>query len=69
MSDKISRRGVIKSPLFAGGALGLGFSDITKLRANNRFDTIIRNGLIYNGELRAPVKGDIAIKNGRISAL
>ena len=69
MSDKISRRGFIKSSLFAGAALGLGFSDITKLRANNRFDTIIRNGLIYNGELRAPVKGDIAIKNGRISAL
>ncbi|MEZ7874918.1 MAG: D-aminoacylase [Bacteroidales bacterium] len=69
MSDKISRRGFIKSSLFAGAALGLGFSDITSLRANNRFDTIIRNGLIYNGELRAPVKGDIAIKNGRISAL
>ena len=69
MSDKISRRRFIKSSLFAGAALGLGFSDITKLRANNRFDTIIRNGLIYNGELRAPVKGDIAIKNGRISAL
>lgn len=69
MGDKISRRGFLKSSLFAGAAIGLGFSDITSLKANNQFDTIIKNGLIYNGELRPPVEGDIAIKNGRIAAI
>ena len=69
MAEKISRRGFLKSSIFAGAAIGLSISDITSLRANSRFDTIIKNGLIYNGELRAPVKGDIAIKNGRIAAV
>lgn len=69
MAEKISRRGFLKSSIFAGAAIGLSISDITSLRANSRFETIIKNGLIYNGELRAPVKGDIAIKNGRIAAV
>lgn len=69
MAEKITRRGFIKTSLFAGASLGLGFHDISSLRASNRFDTIIRNGVIYNGELRAPVKGDIAIKGGRVAAI
>lgn len=69
MAEKITRRGFIKTTLFAGASLGLGFHDISSLRASNRFDTIIRNGVIYNGELRAPVKGDIAIKGGRVAAI
>jgi N-acyl-D-amino-acid deacylase len=69
MAEKISRRGFLKSSLFAGAAIGLSISDITTLRANNRFDLIVKNGLIYNGELRAPIKGDVAVKNGRIAAI
>ena len=69
MAEKITRRGFIKTSLFAGASLGLGFHDINSLRASNRFDTIIRNGVIYNGELRAPVKGDIAIKGERVAAI
>jgi len=69
MGEKISRRGFLKSSIFAGAAIGLTISDITSLRASSRFDTIIKNGVIYNGELRAPVKGDVAIKNGRIAAI
>ncbi|PKP38257.1 MAG: hypothetical protein CVT97_02350 [Bacteroidetes bacterium HGW-Bacteroidetes-14] len=69
MSDKISRRGFLKTSVFAGAALGLGFAGAPAVSVNNRFDTIIRNGTIYTGELRPPLKGDIGIKNGRISAI
>ena len=69
MGEKITRRGFLKSSIFAGAAIGLTISDITSLRASSRFDTIIKNGVVYSGELRAPVKGDVAIKNGRIAAI
>jgi N-acyl-D-amino-acid deacylase len=33
------------------------------------YDALIRNGTIYDGSGRSPVKGDIGIKGGRITAL
>ena len=69
MANKISRRGFIKSSLLAGAALGFGFEGLANIRVNNRFDTIIKNGVIYSGNLREPVRGDLGIKNGKISAI
>ena len=68
MTD-INRRAFIKSSIFAGAALGLGFYDSSLIRVNERFDTIIRNGLIYSGDGKAPYKGDIGIRDGKISAI
>ncbi len=69
MANKISRRGFIKSSLLAGAALGFGFESLASVRVNNRFDAIIKNGVIYSGNLREPIKGDLGIKNGKISAI
>ena len=34
-----------------------------------QYDTIIRNGEIYDGSGGAPYRGDIAIKSGKIAAI
>lgn len=65
----ISRRTFIKSSLFTGAALGLGFYDSSKISLNNRFDKIISGGLIYSGDGTSPIKGDVGIKGGKISAI
>ncbi len=67
MSD-ISRRTFLKGTLFAGAALGLGFYDSSLIRVNNRFDTIIKGGVVYTGDGKAPYTGDIGIKDGKIAA-
>ncbi len=69
MSSKISRREFIKSSAIAGAAFGLGFAGPGLLKANNRFDTIIKGGVIYNGEGGTPFMGEIGIKDGKISAV
>lgn len=65
----ISRRTFLKSSLFTGAALGLGFYDASKITVNNRFDKIITGGLIYTGDGKNPIKGDLGIKDGKISAI
>ncbi|MDP3436347.1 MAG: D-aminoacylase [Bacteroidales bacterium] len=69
MSSTISRRKFIQSSLFATAAFGLGYASSGVLRANNRFDTIIKGGVIYNGEGGKPFPGEIGIKDGKISAI
>lgn len=69
MSSKISRRDFIRTSVITGAALGLGFAGGKLIRANNRFDTIIKGGLIYNGEGGRPFPGDVGIKDGKISAI
>ncbi|MEN6619488.1 MAG: amidohydrolase family protein [Rikenellaceae bacterium] len=69
MANIISRRGFLKSSLVAGAALSLGFYDSKKIRVSNQFDTIISNGLIYTGDGKAPVKGALGIRNGKIAAI
>ncbi|MFA6334195.1 MAG: amidohydrolase family protein [Bacteroidales bacterium] len=69
MSNNISRRGFLKSSLMAGAALSLGFYDSKKISVNNHFDTIISNGLIYTGDGKAPIRGSLGIKNGKIAAI
>ncbi len=71
MSKKISRRSFLKVTALTSAAFGFGFHDSRKLGigVNQPFDTIIKNGVIYTGDGKAPIKGDIAIKNGKIAAI
>ena len=45
MAEKISRRSFLKTGAIAAGALGIGVYGGTKIRTNQPFDTIIKNGL------------------------
>lgn len=65
----ISRRTFIKGSLLTGAALSFGFYDSSKIVVNNRFDKIITGGLIYTGDGKTPIKGDLGIKDGKISAI
>jgi N-acyl-D-amino-acid deacylase len=69
MGSKINRRDFIKSSLMTGAAFGLGYATTSLLKANNRFDTIIKGGIIYTGEGGTPFPGEIGIKDGKISAI
>ncbi|PKO96674.1 MAG: hypothetical protein CVU12_04365 [Bacteroidetes bacterium HGW-Bacteroidetes-7] len=69
MGSKISRRDFIRTSVISGAALGLGFAGGSLIRANNRFDTIIKGGIIYNGEGGRPYPGEIGIKDGKITAM
>lgn len=69
MANNISRRAFLQSSLMAGAALSLGFYDSKKIRVTNHFDTIISNGLIYIGDGKAPIKGSLGIKDGKIAAI
>lgn len=69
MANNISRRAFLQSSLMAGAALSLGFYDSKKIRVTNHFDTIISNGLIYTGDGKAPIKGSLGIKDGKIAAI
>ena len=82
MKKEINRRKFIKASLSLGGATLIAKSSIGKgvgffasnpktsgYTTQKMFDTIISNGIIYSGEIKQPVKGDIGIKNGRIAAI
>ena len=69
MAEKISRRSFLKTGAIAARALGIGFYGGTRIRTNNPFDTIIKNGTIYTGDGKAPIIGDVGIKNGKIAAI
>ena len=59
----------MKNSLLAGAALGLSLSGVSCVRADNKFDTIIKGGIIYNGEGGKPFPGEIGIKDGKITAV
>jgi len=67
----ISRRKFLQNSAVAGAALGLGFSNPLKAKVSGSasFDVLIKNGLIYTGDGRAPIQGDLGIKDGRIAAI
>ena len=75
--SKISRRGFLKTSLAAGCASGFALMGSgaaagilgSCVRTREQFDTIISNGIIYCGDGKAPVKGDIGIKDGKIAAV
>ncbi len=66
---KITRREFIRSSVITGAALGLGFASHGLIRSSNRFDTIIKSGIIYTGEGGKPFPGEVGIKDGKISAI
>ena len=55
----------------AGAAVGHGLTYhlLAKARGAASFDVIIKNGLIYTGDGRAPIPGDLGIKEGKIAAI
>ena len=65
----MNRRDFLKTS--ALGAAALGFTGLTgcKVRVKQSFDTIIKNGVIHAGDGKAPIEGDIAIRDGRIAAI
>lgn len=74
--NKMTRRGFLKTSVTAGAAAGAstlfggalsGF--ISSCTTKEQFDTIITNGIIYCGDGKAPVKGDLGIKDGKIAAI
>lgn len=63
----MDRRAFLRTSALGAAALSLGGLQACKVRYN--YDTLIKNGVIYNGDGGAPIKGDIAIREGRIAAI
>ncbi|MBP5720049.1 MAG: amidohydrolase family protein, partial [Bacteroidales bacterium] len=64
----MDRRDFLKTS--ALGAAALGFMGLGgSCKVHSRYDTIIRNGVIYAGDGAEPITGDIAILDGRIAAI
>ena len=65
----MNRRDFLKTSVL--GAAALGFTGVTgcKVTTRSTFDTIIKNGVIHAGDGKAPIEGDIAIRNGKIAAI
>ena len=81
-SKNISRRNFLKTSVALGGlstiAIFSGESFVTStasgltgsgFKTKEQFDTIIANGLVYCGDGKAPLKADVGLKNGKISAI
>jgi N-acyl-D-amino-acid deacylase len=71
MDKKVSRRKFIKTSALIGCGIGLvGGSAVSGcINSRNRFDIIIKNGLVYSGNGDLPVVADIAIKDNKIAAI
>ncbi len=73
--DKMSRRNFILKTAIAGGALAAASGDPDLLLSGSRrtgdaaYDIVIKGGLIYDGTLAPPVRGDIGISGDRIAAV
>ena len=67
-STYMDRRDFLKTSLLGAAAFSLGglYSACT---VNHSFDTIIKNGVIYAGDGKPPITGDIAIKDGKVAAI
>ena len=59
---------MVKSAL---GAAALGVFGLSgcKVKVRYSYDTIIKNGVIHTGDGRAPVEGDLALKDGKVAAV
>ncbi|MDR1984923.1 MAG: D-aminoacylase [Prevotellaceae bacterium] len=71
MSKKVSRREFLKTSAIMGCGIGIiGSGTLAScISSRNRFDTIIKNGLVYSGNGDLPVVADIAIKDNKIAAI
>jgi N-acyl-D-amino-acid deacylase len=70
MSQELSRRKFMKTTALLGCGIGLmGSGAISScISSRNRFDIILKNGLVYSGNGDAPVVADIAIRDNKIAA-
>ncbi len=65
----MNRRDFLRASALGAAALGLSGMTGCKVATRHSFDTIIKNGVIYAGDGKPPVEGDIAIRDGRIAAI
>ena len=70
----LTRRKFIQTSVAAGTLFGLGAShplsfSHAKVKGSASFDVLIKNGVIYSGDGRSPIPGDIGIKDGKIAAI
>ena len=65
----MDRRAFLKTSMLGAAALGISGVTGCKVTAKRSFDTIIKNGVIYAGDGKAPIEGDIAIRAGKIAAI
>ena len=65
----MNRRDFLKTSMLGAAAIGLTGVTGCKVTAKYAFDTIIKDGVIYAGDGKAPIRGDIAIRDGKIAAL
>ena len=63
----MDRRSFLKTTAFGAAALSLG--SLSACRVTPSFDTLIKNGVIHAGDGKAPIRGDIAIRDGKIVAI
>ena len=65
----MNRRDFLRASALGAAALGLSGVTGCKVTTRHSFDTIIKNGVIYAGDGKPPIEGDIAIRDGRIAAI
>jgi N-acyl-D-aspartate/D-glutamate deacylase len=65
----MNRRDFLKTTAFGAAAISLTSVTGCNVTAKNQFDTLIKNGVIYTGDGKDPIKGDIGIRDGKIAAL
>lgn len=65
----MNRRDFLKASALGAAALGITGLTGCRVRTKQSFDTIIKNGVIHAGDGKAPIRGDIAIRDGKIAAI
>ena len=65
----MDRRDFLKTTAVGAAALGVAGLTGCRFSLKDDFDTIIKNGVIYAGDGKPPVRGDIAIRDGRVAAI
>ena len=65
----MNRRDFLKTSVLGAAAIGLTGVTGCKVTTKYAFDAIIKDGVIYAGDGKSPIRGDIAIRDGRIAAL
>ena len=69
----LSRRKFLQTSVVAGAGAAIGLSIPSpwqaKVKGAASFDILIKNGVIYSGDGRAPIPGDVGIKDGKIAAI
>lgn len=69
----MNRRDFLRTSVLGGVALGAGplstAASGLSVRLEDSFDLILKNAVIYDGSIRKPVRGDLAVKAGKVAAI